>query len=80
MINITQITIFTINLLGYKSIISVVVPDHKPLSKWCVIVLFLLCSMCGEKAMAPCHYPSTFAFHHCRLFLSHLGMFAWSKR
>jgi len=41
---------------------------------------FTLPSMCGEKASAPRHFPSTFAFHHCRVFLSHLGMFAWSKR
>ena len=37
-------------------------------------------SMQGEKAEAPKFFPSTFAFHHCRVFLSHLGMLSWDKR
>lgn len=48
--------------------------------QWYIKEAFSLASMQGEKAEAPKFFPSTFAFHHCRVFLSHLGMLSWDKR
>jgi hypothetical protein len=39
-----------------------------------------LASVCGEREKAPTHISVEFAYHHCRLLLSHLGMFSASRR
>lgn len=39
-----------------------------------------LCSMCGRKETAPSYISAEFAYHHCRVLLSHLGMFSASRR
>jgi hypothetical protein len=39
-----------------------------------------VCSMCGVKETAPTYISAEFAFHHCRVLLSHLGMFSASRR
>jgi hypothetical protein len=39
-----------------------------------------LSSVCGEREKAPAYISVEFAFHHCRVLLSHLGIFSASRR
>ncbi len=45
-----------------------------------LLCLFYFCSMLETKYSVPVHDSHTMAFHHCRVFLSHLGLLSWDKR